>query len=66
VRADLAFARLAIVDPSSAGQQPMSSEDGRLTMVFNGENLQLRCASTRMRVRRSSMDGEVILHMWRH
>jgi asparagine synthase (glutamine-hydrolysing) len=37
VIADLAFARLAIVDLSDAGQQPMSNEDGRFTMVFNGE-----------------------------
>src|SRR5580658_4936132 len=37
VTANLAFARLAIVDLSDAGQQPMSNEDGRFTMVFNGE-----------------------------
>ncbi len=37
VTADLAFARLAILDLSDAGQQPMSNEDGRFTMLFNGE-----------------------------
>src|ERR1035438_2296815 len=37
VNASLAFTRLAIVDLSQAGQQPMSSEDCRYSMVFNGE-----------------------------
>jgi asparagine synthase (glutamine-hydrolysing) len=68
VTADLAFARLAIVDLSDAGQQPMSSGDGRLTMVFNGEiynspSLRSECEGAGHRFR-SSMDGEVILHLW--
>jgi asparagine synthase (glutamine-hydrolysing) len=65
---DLAFARLAIVDLSDAAQQPMSDEDGRFTMVFNGEiynspMLRRECERSGHRFR-SSMDGEVILHMW--
>jgi asparagine synthase (glutamine-hydrolysing) len=68
VTADLAFARLAIVDLSDAGQQPMSNEDGRFTMVFNGEiynspALRGECERAGHRFR-SSMDGEVILHLW--
>jgi asparagine synthase (glutamine-hydrolysing) len=68
VIADFAFARLAIVDLSNAGQQPMSNEDGRFTMVFNGEiynspSLRRECERAGHRFR-SSMDGEVILHMW--
>ena len=68
VIADLAFARLAIVDLSDAGEQPMSSEDGRLTMVFNGEIynsplLRSECERAGHHFC-SSMDGEVILHLW--
>lgn len=35
--AALAHARLSILDLSPAGHQPMSTPDGRLTIVFNGE-----------------------------
>jgi asparagine synthase (glutamine-hydrolysing) len=68
VTASLAFARLSIVDLSDAGQQPMSNEDGRFIMVFNGEiynspTLRHECEQSGHRFR-SAMDGEVILHMW--
>ena len=63
-----AFARLAIIDLSNAGQQPMSSEDGRYIMLFNGEiynsaELRIKCQRAGHQFR-SSMDGEVILHLW--
>ncbi len=66
--ATLAFTRLAIIDLSEAGLQPMSSEDGRYTMTFNGEiynspELRRECERAGHRFR-SSMDGEVILHLW--
>jgi len=64
----LLHTRLAIVDLSDAGNQPMSDETGRFTMVFNGEiynHLDLRriCEAQGHRFR-SKMDGEVILHLW--
>lgn len=65
---ELAFARLSIIDLSTAGEQPMSNPDGSLVMVFNGEiynspELRRHCEERGHRFR-STMDGEVILHLW--
>ena len=61
----LAFRRLAILDRSPAGHQPMHSPDGALTLVFNGELynfLELRAAlADRGYPFRSATDTEVLL-----
>ena len=64
----LGFRRLAILDLSAAGHQPMCNEDRTLWLVFNGEiynHLELR---PRLRasghVFRSRSDSEVILHAY--
>lgn len=61
-------ARLAIVDLSSAGNQPMENEDGSLVLAYNGEiynspELRRLCEAHGHRFR-SQSDGEVILHLW--
>ncbi|MEY4672589.1 MAG: hypothetical protein RL148_373 [Planctomycetota bacterium] len=65
----LAHRRLAIVD-LAGGNQPMSTADGRLHVVFNGEvynHLSLRAElEAHGFVFRTRSDTEVLLHGWRH
>ncbi len=62
----LGHRRLAIIDLSPAGLQPMGTEDGSLHVTFNGEiyNFQELRAELRQRGRRfhSQTDTEVLLH----
>lgn len=64
----LAHRRLAIIDLSVTGAQPMTSPDGRFTLVFNGEiydTAPLRKVLEASGVQfRGTSDTEVLLHAW--
>lgn len=63
----LAFARLAIMDLSENGMQPMTSMDGNVTIVYNGEIYgydKLRKELEHKYPFRSKSDTEVILYAY--
>lgn len=65
----LAHRRLAILDPSQAGGQPMATPDGAVTVVFNGEIYNFRDLRRELETRghtfRSQSDTEVLLYLYR-
>ncbi|MBE0644071.1 MAG: asparagine synthase (glutamine-hydrolyzing) [Bacteroidetes bacterium] len=69
-RVGLSFRRLSIIDLSAAGHQPMSTPDGKIWLVFNGEiynHLALRAELEAAGYRyRSRTDTETILYAYRH
>lgn len=64
----LAQTRLSIIDLSPAGHQPMLLEDGRITIVYNGEIYnykELRCELQQLGWQfNSQTDTEVLLKAW--
>lgn len=66
-RASLGHRRLAIID-RAGGHQPMTNEDGRCWIVFNGEVYNHRSLRPVLEARghrfKTSSDTEAILHAW--
>jgi asparagine synthase (glutamine-hydrolysing) len=64
----LGFCRLAILDLTPAGHQPMTNEDGTVWLIFNGEiyNFQeiIPALERAGHVFRSRSDSEVIIHAY--
>ena len=67
--ATLGHRRLAIIDLSDAGRQPMLTPDGRVGVTFNGEIYNFRDLRAGLAERgyhfRSATDSEVLLHGYR-
>ena len=67
-RVSLAHRRLAIIDLSDAGAQPMSTVDGALVISFNGEIYNYRELRATLETKgyrfRSGTDTEVLLHLY--
>lgn len=66
----LGHTRLSIIDLSSGGHQPMTSFDGRYSMVFNGEIYNYKEIRVELESEgynfNSSSDTEVLLTAWLH
>jgi len=64
----LGHRRLSIIDLSAAGRQPMTTEDGRFWIAFNGEIYNYRELRAELIGRghrfRSQTDTEVVLHLF--
>lgn len=64
----LAFARLSIIDLSSKADQPMTSNDGNVCLVFNGEIYGFRSIRSQLeamgRTFKTTSDTEVLLNAY--
>jgi asparagine synthase (glutamine-hydrolysing) len=66
----LGMTRLAILDTSSGGHQPMLTPNGQIAIVYNGELYNFRDERSLLEQHgydfRSNCDTEVVLHMYEH
>jgi asparagine synthase (glutamine-hydrolysing) len=66
-QAVLGHARLAVVDPEN-GMQPMSSTDGKVWVIFNGEIFNFIELREQLKAKgykfKSRCDTEVLVHLW--
>ena len=65
----LGHRRLSVIDLSRSGQQPMTSDDGRFQLIYNGEiynYLELRETLSKYYVFNTNTDSEVLLNAYRH
>jgi len=64
----LGHRRLAIIDLSAEGNQPIANEDGAVTAVVNGEIYDFEpireALAAKGHTLRSRSDSEVVLHLW--
>jgi asparagine synthase (glutamine-hydrolysing) len=69
-RVTLGMTRLAIIDTSNGGHQPMQTPDGQIAIVYNGElynfREERRLLETRGYTFKSTSDTEVVLRMYEH
>src|SRR5262249_51402487 len=60
--------RLAIIDPTERGAQPMQSADGRLVVIFNGAIYNYRALRSELEALgyafRTQSDTEVLIHLY--
>jgi asparagine synthase (glutamine-hydrolysing) len=67
-RVGLGHRRLSIIDVSCLGHQPMSDQEGRVTIAFNGEIFNYRELRATLEAEghdfRSTSDTEVLLHLY--
>lgn len=64
----LGHRRLSIIDPSTAGRQPMASEDGKIQLIYNGEVYNFRELRKELQSKGhrfgSRTDSEVVLRSY--
>lgn len=69
LQTSLGHRRLSIIDTSAAGHQPFVSDDGRFSIVFNGEIYNYRDLRSKLEAKghtfRTNSDTEVLLHAFR-